>query len=92
MWLQDRNISIACVISSQILFVPSLIILGLVLEGSLQESFWQNRGSGKYCVDLSCMPNFVFQPDEIKLRFWLVKIFLVTLSRCINFSKNYDIA
>ena len=35
----STNISIACVISSQILPVPSLIILGLVLEESLQERF-----------------------------------------------------
>ena len=69
MWLHGRTIAIAYVVSSQILFVPGLIILGLVLEGSLQESFWQNRGSGKYCVDLSCMTNFVFQPDEIRFRF-----------------------
>ena len=44
-------------------FVPSLIVLGVILEESLQEGFWQNRGSSKYYVDLSCMANFVFQPD-----------------------------
>ena len=85
MWLSRRTISIACVISSQVLFVPSLIILGLVLEGSLQERFWSNWGSGKYSVDLSCMNNSVFQPEEITFRFWQVKVFPVTLSRCINY-------
>ena len=35
----EPYISIACMISSQVLFVPSLVIFGLVLEGSLQESF-----------------------------------------------------
>ena len=79
-------------ISSQVLFVSSLIILGLILEGSLQECFWQNRGSGKYCVDLSYMKNFAFQPDEIRFRFWQVKIFPVTLSRCINILQKYGVA
>ena len=62
--VQGRAIPIACMVSSQILGVPSLfILLGLVLEEGLQESFWQNQGSGKYCVDLSCIMDFVFQHD-----------------------------
>ena len=58
----------------------------------MHESFRQNRGSGKYCVDLSCMKNFVFQPDEIRFRFLQVKSFPVTLSRCISFLGKYGVA
>ena len=38
------------------------------------------------------MMNFVFQPDEIRFRFWQVKIFPVTLSRYINFLEKYGVA